>query len=396
MTAPAGRERCFGLVALGDSITAGVGDTVGPDAVHGPGWAAHLATVLGAEVFTNLATNGARSSDVAGTQLAAAAALRPRLATVLVGGNDVLRSDFDARRTLLDLHRCVSELCRAGTDVVLVQLPVIGLFELSPRLVRHVMRRRVASVNAAVEEVAAASSVHCEAPVLSSVHCEAPALSSVPCFEIGPSVDRSRSKGPNQGPRLGNQPNPARGRVIVVDAVQAIAPAGAKAWHIDRVHPSPAGHRLLALGVAIALTQLDTEYAVAVDEPVAAAVDDPVAAAVDEPVAVTVDAPVAVTVHAPVAVTVDEPIGVGQMDPGTRALAARLPQAPDPPSARHRLTWLLRAGLPWCVRRGRDFLPGLFRAVVHDLRAEQALTPDGLGLRLSGRRRHRSAVAWRR
>lgn len=279
MTGPAGGEDCFRLVALGDSITVGVGDTVGPDAVHGPGWAAHLAAVLGVDEFTNLATNGARSRDVADTQLDAALALRPRLATVLVGGNDVLRSDFDARFVLADLHRCVGELCRTGTDVVLVRLPVIGLFELAPRLVRRVMRRRVASINAAVDEVAASSA--------------APS-SSVGRAETGPSTDRSQGNRPNSIP-------PGPGRVVVVDAVAAIAPSGAKAWHVDRVHPSPAGHRRLALGVAAELAGLDPAY-----------VPD----------------------------------------------AARLPEAPDPPSARQRLAWLVRAGLPWCVRRGRDFVPG--------------------------------------
>lgn len=296
MTAPAGRES-FRLVALGDSITVGVGDTVGPDAVHGPGWAAHLAAVLGVDEFTNLATNGARSRDVADTQLGAALALRPRLATVLVGGNDVLRSDFDARFTLADLHRCVGELCRAGTDVVLVRLPVIGLFELTPRLVRRVMRRRVASVNAAVDEVAGP-----------------PPSSSVGRTETGPSTDRSQGNPPSSL-------HPGPGRVVVVDAVQAIAPAGEKAWHVDRVHPSPAGHRRLALGVAGELAGLDPAYAP----------DD-----------------------------------------------ARLPGAPDPPSARQRLVWLVRAGLPWCARRGRDFVPGLLRSVVQDLRAERAFTQGGM------------------
>ncbi|WP_423462951.1 GDSL-type esterase/lipase family protein [Promicromonospora sp. MS192] len=277
MTSASGRGR---LVALGDSITVGVGDSVGPDAVHGPGWAAHLATVLGMTEFTNLATNGARSRDVAVAQLAAALALRPRLATVLVGGNDVLRSDFDARLTLMDLRRSVQELRGAGADVVLVRLPVIGLFELAPRPVRRVMRRRVAAVDAAVDEVASAS-------------------------------------GTDQAP----------GRVVVVDAAHAIAPAGAKAWHIDRVHPSPAGHRRLALAVAAALATLDPAYAVVPDGADAA-----------------------------------------------RQVAARLPAAPAPPDLRQRVTWLVRAGLPWCVRRGRDFLPGLLRAVAHDLRAERALT----------------------
>ena len=297
MTSPAGRERCFRLVALGDSITVGVGDTVGPDATHGPGWAAHLAAVLGLEAFTNLATNGACSRDVAATQLDTALALRPRFATVLVGGNDVLRSDFDARSTLADLHRCVHALRSAGTDVVLIRLPVIGLFELGPRIVRRVMRRRVAAVNAAVDAVSAAL---------------APG---------GPD-----SPEPAGGDRSGS----AYGRVVVVDAALAIAPAGAKAWHIDRVHPSPAGHRRLALGVATALGDMDPEYR---------------------------------TAHA--------------LD-GPDALTARLPEAPEPPSASQRLVWLVKAGLPWCVRRGRDFLPGLLRAVVHDLLAERTFKPGGM------------------
>ena len=107
-----------------------------------------------------------------------------------------------------------------------------------------------------------------------------------------------------------------------MDAAEAIAPAGEKAWHVDRVHPSPAGHRQLALGVADELARLDPQYA--------------------------------------------------------PARAARLPAAPDPPSARQRLVWLVRAGLPWCVRRGRDFVPGLLRSVVQDLRAERAFTPGGM------------------
>ena len=320
MTSPAGHERCSGLVALGDSITVGVGDTVGPDAAHGTGWAAHLAAVLGLESFTNLATNGARSHDVAGTQLDAALALRPRLATVLVGGNDILRSDFDARRTLMDLQRCVTELCRVGADVVLVRLPLIGLFEISPRLVRRVMRRRVALINAAVDEVAAA------------VRSGEPSTASVPC-EPGPST--------------------GSGRVVVVDAAQAIAPAGAKAWHIDRVHPSPAGHRGLALAAAGALARPAPGHENAV-----------------------VPVPTSVTDTTPFSPAE----GVGEKDDAARvdALAARLPAAPDPPSAWERHVWLVKAGLPWCIRRGRDFLPGLLRAVVHDLRAERAFTPGGM------------------
>jgi lysophospholipase L1-like esterase len=368
MTSPAGRERCFGLVALGDSITVGVGDTVSPDAVHGPGWAAHLAAVLGVEAFTNLASSGARSHDVAGAQLDAALALRPRLATVLVGGNDALRSDFDARLTLMDLHRSVTELCRAGADVVLVRLPLIGLFELSPRLVRHVMRRRVALINAAVDEVAAAvrsggpgaggpsaGGPSAGGPAVSSAPCDEAASRSVPCLEIGPPMDRSRDKGPTSALSESKGPSSASGRVVVVDAAQAITHAGAKAWHIDRVHPSPAGHRGLALAAASTLVDMDPRLS-----------PDHENGVVSLTPSVRNTTP-----FSPARAGADGAARVG-------ALATRLPEAPDPPSAWERLGWLLRSGLPWCVRRGRDFLPGLLRAVVHDLRAERAFTPGGM------------------
>jgi hypothetical protein len=134
-----------------------------------------------------------------------------------------------------------------------------------------------------------------------------------------------------------------------VDAVQAIAPAGHRAWHIDRVHPSAAGHRRLALSAAMVLADLDARYAVTTSTPV------------DKSTSATAPA-------------------VGQATARARldALAERLPEAPDPPSAWQRLAWLVKAGLPWCLRRGRDFLPGLLRAVVHDLRAERAFTPGGM------------------
>ncbi|MBE1875099.1 SGNH/GDSL hydrolase family protein [Myceligenerans pegani] len=294
-------------VALGDSITVGVGDTVGPDARHGAGWAAHLATVLRVGRFRNLASNGSRARDVVGGQLTEALRLRPALATVLVGGNDVLRSDFSPREIESALARTVGALASTGSDVILVRLPVIGLFELAPRAVRRVMRRRVAVVNAAVDAAAAAA---------------------------------------RQEP----------GRVMVVDGAEAIESAGAGAWHIDRVHPSPAGHRKLALEVARAWLEEAPRTGSAIATQGGGAPSEALSAGAAASAPARSEA-------------------VSEVAPPLAALAARLPSAPDPPSWWQRAGWLVVKGIPWTWRRGGDFLPGLIRAVVSDLRSDQMMSP---------------------
>ncbi len=85
------------VVALGDSITFGVGDGAqGPESVETApvGWAAHVARALGASRFVNLAANGARARHLAQTQVPSALMERPDLVLLTVGGNDVLRGDF--------------------------------------------------------------------------------------------------------------------------------------------------------------------------------------------------------------------------------------------------------------------------------------------------------------
>lgn len=270
------------VVALGDSISAGVGDAVGPGCAHGPGWAAHLATLLGAGAFHNVARNGARARDVVDVQLPRALDLRPRVATLVVGGNDALRSDFCAASVARDLSVAVGAMRDVGAAVVLATLPPIGLFELAPAPVRRVMRGRIDAVNAAVRHVAA-----------------------------GAGAD-----------------------AVVLDVGAAVRAAGPGAWHVDRVHPSPLGHRAIALEAARALQpQL-----------------------------------------------VGEPYrGPHQPDLDGAGVAALLPPPPAPPSVGVRLAWLALAGVPWALRRGRDFLPGLLRAVVEDLRAGVVHPPVVVG-----------------
>ncbi|MEU0372527.1 SGNH/GDSL hydrolase family protein [Streptomyces sp. NPDC006283] len=139
------------FAALGDSLTAGVGDPVGG---AWRGWAALLAAGVGGEdapvVFRNLAVSGALSKDVAELQAPAALAFAPDIASVVVGVNDTLRRTFD----IADLARRLDDVCSAlaarGTVLLTACLPDPGaMFGLPAPLARPLARRQRA-VNAVV------------------------------------------------------------------------------------------------------------------------------------------------------------------------------------------------------------------------------------------------------
>ncbi|HEY2264981.1 MAG TPA: GDSL-type esterase/lipase family protein [Streptosporangiaceae bacterium] len=140
------------FAALGDSITAGLGDPVPGGGWRG--WAALLgATLPGAEVH-NLAVSGALAADGERVQLPAAAALRPEMASIVVGINDTLRGDFDPARTGAAIGRTVAGLREAGAQVLTMRLPDPGQMFGLPGALARPLARRMHAVNAVVDEVA--------------------------------------------------------------------------------------------------------------------------------------------------------------------------------------------------------------------------------------------------
>ncbi|MFG3227910.1 SGNH/GDSL hydrolase family protein [Kitasatospora sp. NPDC048194] len=144
------------FVALGDSLTEGVGDQVGE---AWRGWAAVLAHSLapgGRDVdFANLAYSGALTADLTARQLPAALALRPQLAAVLVGGNDTLRTGFDIRRTTLELDATLGELSSHGAVLLTACLPDPGLLLRLPAPLGRPLARRMRAVNTVVHALTA-------------------------------------------------------------------------------------------------------------------------------------------------------------------------------------------------------------------------------------------------
>lgn len=136
-------------VALGDSLTEGVGDPMG----NGwRGWAALLAGGLSepSAEFTNLAVSGAQTRDVLETQLPAALELRPDVASVLVGVNDTLRSTFDIEKIAQRLDKVYESFTRQGTAVLTACLPDPGTMLGLPGVLGNPLARRQRAVNTVV------------------------------------------------------------------------------------------------------------------------------------------------------------------------------------------------------------------------------------------------------
>jgi lysophospholipase L1-like esterase len=178
------------FVALGDSITVGMGDPAPGGGWRG--WAALLGDTLHQPEMHNLATLGALSTDVERLQLPAAVDLKPDVASVVVGINDTLRGDFDPERTGASVGRTVAALRGAGAQVLTMRLPDPGQMFGLPGALTRPLARRMRAVNAAVDEVA------------------------------------------------------LRYGTVHLDAARDPATYERRYWSVDRLHPNERGHRLIA------------------------------------------------------------------------------------------------------------------------------------------------------
>lgn len=149
-------------VALGDSLTEGVGDPR-PDGTL-RGWADRLAEGMGAAGFEyfNLARLGVRTRDVRAEQLPKAEELRPDVASVVTGMNDALAPTLDVDALRADLDDVVTRLRALGAFVFTACLPDSApALRFVPRPVRHRVESRLRDVNTVVRAVARDNDVLC-------------------------------------------------------------------------------------------------------------------------------------------------------------------------------------------------------------------------------------------
>ncbi len=142
-------------VAIGDSTSEGLDD---PDGQGGyRGWANRLAERIAAQqgslLYANLAIRGRTTRQIREEQLASALAMRPDLATVSAGTNDVLRRRFDPSVFAADLEAMLSALVKQGATVMIFTLP--DLRDVMP--IAKIMGERVLRLNEAIRGACARS-----------------------------------------------------------------------------------------------------------------------------------------------------------------------------------------------------------------------------------------------
>ncbi|MFD6280782.1 SGNH/GDSL hydrolase family protein [Streptomyces sp. NPDC060209] len=184
-------------VALGDSQTEGLGD--GDDTVGLRGFADRLAERLAAVSpelrYANLAVRGRVAQQVRAEQLGPALALRPDLATVVGGVNDLLRPRFDAAEVAGHMEEMFAALTAAGAHVVTLTFPDVGKIVPLARPIRS----RVFDLNSHIREAA------------------------------------------------------ARHGVTVAETGRQAVATDPRLWSADRLHASPLGHERIAAAVAQAI-----------------------------------------------------------------------------------------------------------------------------------------------
>ncbi|MGW2825351.1 SGNH/GDSL hydrolase family protein [Streptomyces sp. NPDC001443] len=146
------------FVALGDSLTEGVGDPLGDpvrdpaDAVKWRGWAALLADGLaaGPVEFTNLAVSGAQTRDVLERQTQDALGLEPDVVSVVIGVNDTLRCTFDIHAVAARLDKVYAAFTAQRAVLLTACLPDPGSMLRLPGALARPLARRQRAVNAVV------------------------------------------------------------------------------------------------------------------------------------------------------------------------------------------------------------------------------------------------------
>jgi len=147
------------VVAIGDSIAAGVGDAPVDGRVNA--WSGRLASWCRG-THLNLAVPGARIGMVQSVQAPAAVLAGPDVVLMSVGGNDVFDRRFQLSRFTEGLQGSIALIEAAGGRIVLLTVADWSSAWPMPGRLRRAFRHRIESVNNVIRSAA----THCDAMLI--------------------------------------------------------------------------------------------------------------------------------------------------------------------------------------------------------------------------------------
>lgn len=180
------------FAVLGDSAAFGIGDY---DSNGNPrGWAHYLSNAFAGQIqYLNVSRPGAKSLEVRDIQFPKIKEFKPNICGLIVGGNDILRNDFNPNRIYANLKSTIIELQKIGSEILMLELHDPTKLLKLPKVLENILTKRVNALNEVIY-------------------------------------------------RLNEEFN------IVLLKTRSLPDIYSKSlWHIDRMHPGTKGHQVLAL-----------------------------------------------------------------------------------------------------------------------------------------------------
>lgn len=180
------------FAVLGDSAAFGIGDY---DSNGNPrGWAHYLSNAFAGQIqYLNVSRPGAKSLEVRDIQFPKIKEFQPNICGLIVGGNDILRNDFNPNRIYANLKSTIIELQKIGSEILMLELHDPTKLLKLPKVLENILTKRVNALNEVIY-------------------------------------------------RLNEEFN------FVLLRTRSLPDIYSKSlWHIDRMHPGTKGHQVLAL-----------------------------------------------------------------------------------------------------------------------------------------------------
>jgi lysophospholipase L1-like esterase len=144
------------FVAIGDSFTEGVGDSV--DGFAKLGAVDRLAAALRQSSpdlrYTNLAQRGLVVSEIREQQLDTALRLDPDLVSVVAGANDIMTGRFSADRWEKEFRTLYEALTQAGATIIAANLPAFPILQTLKEPLQTRVLNNIARGNSTIERLA--------------------------------------------------------------------------------------------------------------------------------------------------------------------------------------------------------------------------------------------------